>query len=85
MTTKYGILSLGFCGFLGFIVGLFYYPQAVAARNAALASGDGAKVRLADLLILLSRWMLWGGLVLALVSVGCYLLYLKWERDHHDT
>jgi hypothetical protein len=84
MSTKFGIQSLGLCGFLSFIVGLFYYPQAVAARDAALDSGNGAKVRVADLLMLLSRWMLWAGLVLALVSIIGFFLYQKWKRDNHD-
>jgi hypothetical protein len=85
MSTKFGIQSLGLAGFLGFIVGLFYYPKAIALRHAALDSGDDRQVRVAHLLTFLSKILLWGGLVLALISVGCYLLYLKWERDHHDT
>jgi multisubunit Na+/H+ antiporter MnhB subunit len=34
--------------------------------------------------MLLSRWMLWAGLVLALVSIIGFFLYQKWKRDNHD-
>jgi len=85
MTTKFGLQSLGLCGFMGFIVGLFGYPKAIAARNAALESGDHTNDVFIRLLTDLSKILLWGGLVLTIISVVLYLLYLKSERDHHDT
>ena len=85
MSTKFGIQSLGLAGFLGFIVGLFSYLKAVGLRHAALDSGDDRQIRMAHLLTYVSKLLLWGGLVLTIISVALYLLYLKSERDHHDT
>ena len=85
MSTKFGLQSLGLAGFMGFAVGVFFYVKAVGLRHAALDSGDDRQIRTAHLLIYLSKLLLWGGLVLTLVSVGIYLLLRKSERDHHDT
>jgi len=85
MSTKFGLQSSGFAGFLGFIFGLFFYLKAVGLRHAALDSGDDRQIRMAHLLTYVSKLMLWGGLALAIISVALYLLYLKSEKDHHDT
>jgi len=85
MSIKFGLQSLALCGFMGFIVGLFGYPKAIAARNVALESGDHTKDLFIRLLTDLSKILFWGGLVLTIISVALYLLYRKWERNHHDT
>ena len=83
MSTIYGIISLGFIGFLGLCVGLFGYWQSVSARHAMEQAGDTSKVAALHILTITTGIALWGGLALLLLSVLLYFLYRRWRSDSH--
>jgi hypothetical protein len=85
MSTKYGILSVGFIGCLGFVAGLFYYHTAITLYHATLAAGEQTHQPIVRMQIFLSKILLFGGFAVMIISTICYLLYRKWEKRNHDT
>jgi len=77
MSTKHGILSLGFIGCLGFVAGLFCYYTAITLHHAASAADEPAHETIVRMQVIISKILLFGGLaVMAISLVGC-LLNLK--------
>lgn len=81
MSTIYGIISLGFIGFLGFCVGLFGYWQSVDARHAMERAGDTSRLAALHILTITSGIALWGGLAVMTLSALFYFLYRRWRKD----
>jgi hypothetical protein len=81
MSAKYGILSVGFVGCFGFVAGLSYYFMASRLYHTALDAGDQTHEPAFKIMFLAARILLIGGLAVMIVSLICYLLYRKWEKN----
>jgi hypothetical protein len=84
MSTKYGILSVGVIGCLGFVAGLIYYLTA-SRLHTALGAGAQTHETVFRIMFLGAKVLLFGGLAVMIVSLFCYMLYRKWEKKNHDT
>src|SRR5450432_1003757 len=71
MSTKYGILSLGFIGCLAVVAGAYYLHSLHGVQ------GHESIVRMQ---IILTRILLFGGLATMVISAFFYWLYIKWKN-----